>query len=69
MTKNDKFLTKCECGKSYIGYPNIYGKICTECGNYIPPEKEPEFVKENKIKMQSIKNTIREMLRNKWKVL
>ncbi len=66
-----------ECGKVidkdiYIdgiiveGYQNIYGTHC-DCGHFIPPVKKPFFQEKEDMKMDILKEEMREKLRKNIK--
>jgi hypothetical protein len=61
-----KFSTVCRCGKVYVGYPNIAGKLCSACGEFIPPSRELDMVKENKRKMRFVEKLVRASIRKKF---
>jgi len=68
----------CEkCGKKYNSvssldkkhYPNIFGKICIRCGNFIEPEEmiEMPIIKDNKDRFRKDRLKIRKYLKGKEK--
>lgn len=48
-------------------YPNIYGRICSNCGKYIKPITKPKFLEENEAKIKIIQEEVRERLRKSIK--
>jgi len=56
----------CEsCGYVYKGHHNMYGKICMNCGSYIPAVGEIPIVKETKAIKQQWLYRLRELLRSR----
>ena len=55
----------------YIGeqlveeYENIYGTHCPSCGKFLSSFKKMSIVSENELKMELLKEQVREILREK----
>lgn len=45
-----------------INHKNTYGHLCPYCYRSIPPDKEPEFVRQNKAKLNFWRSVVRQML-------
>ena len=45
-------------------YKNIYGTTCPNCKNIIRPYKKPQFVKDNELKLELLRNQVREKIKN-----
>jgi len=59
---------ECErCGYIIEDYNNVYGTWCRKCNHFIKPLDEPEFVKENKLKLKILQQEFLEKWRNKYK--
>jgi len=56
---------------NYVGkklveeYNNIYGTICSNCGNIIKPIKNPLFNEDKELKVEILREEMREKIRKK----
>jgi len=55
------------CRYASKGYLNIYGRVCTKCGEFIEPDVEPKFVTINNQQKQKNQETVRYHLRKKMR--
>ncbi len=48
-------LVSCpNCQRTYNHYTNWFGKICTRCGEFIPPEMEHPWVRETRLRKEKL---------------
>lgn len=54
-----------KCGFLFEGHSNVFGKVCTRCGNYISPMNNP--IEDNYDEQKSeAQNKIRQYLKKYW---
>ena len=59
----DKYID----GQLVEEYKNIYGTVCPNCGFLIKPFIKSSLKDENQLKMEILKNEMKEKLRKKYK--
>ena len=60
-------MTKTICDKCDHEFErdNVYGTRCPKCDNLIKPHKEPDFIKENKLKLKKLQHKFLKKLKKK----
>jgi hypothetical protein len=48
-------------------YSNLYGTYCNQCGNFIKPLEKIKIVKKNELKIEMLRNEMREKLKKRIK--
>jgi predicted nucleic acid-binding Zn-ribbon protein len=54
-----------KCGYIFIGHENCCGKICTRCGEYLPPQTEMPIVKKIRMKHAKLLKQAMELIRKR----
>lgn len=55
-----------KCGHLFKDHQNLFGKFCTHCNHFNPPEDEMTIIQHNRIANEAIKTQLLDYLRKKY---